>query len=961
MLNIKSLLLFILSMIGLMAMAQLPPISHLDVNNVRATILGNGTCYYKNSWNANAGLPKSCMTWEVPKGSGKETLNQHSLWFGGLDSNGSLHLSALRYGQNGQDYWMGPLKTADASIDLLTSVKYHYVWNLTRAEIDQFIANHNNPSYQIPDDILTWPAHGDAGYANNMAPFVDVNGDGHYDPADGDYPDIKGDQCLFFVFNDSYDNHAETGGSKVGLEVHGMVYAFDAPDDEALNNTVFVNYKFFNRSSNNYSGVYVGLWNDWDIGCENDDYVGCDVDRNSCFAYNGALVDGSGESWAYGTNPPVQVCTVLSGPDGLGMGGFVCHDNSDSGTGYPQNALEYYNLLRGLWRDGNAIQYGGNGHPSHPNTVGPACHYMFPGDSDPDNIGTGLALPNGGYNANGVYWTEDHEEDIPGNRMGLASVGPFDFPAGGMKELDYAMITVLGGRQTAMGLKNAYIDHVRAFFDGYNNKKIKFIKSGTNVMIRSRLSADNDILVTMYVRNGNTTFKEFYVGDKTLNDSELASENNLVRNIGDMVGPVGVATFWALYAQHGWAIPKMVVDTQTLDDNDIGSIWRDQNECRFIVGKVSDTVIYLLPEIVMDADGIYSASWNAKLEYPSSLTHISGAVHTGSITGSSSRHDLLIQQVSERHYILDGREIIDNGVYYGNHLRVQEHILGYNIGKVETWFPTPEYNGSLIDFDRTFDFDNGMNVMCNTTLYCRYPFVITSYRNIQPQFPLQKDQYHSYTFIPKVQGIYNDHRVDMPFNSDDDTVPSINIRRNALNLYDVDKQPERCVTFLKEDAGNYLVGMAGGCSLTRGLSVDSIRNVNIRIGNITALYGGASVPNKFYPSVVNSSANPIDTSFVAEVSGYYTWFDPNINDCKVYFYKDVDDYIVYIHAFESMPRVKINLPAFMEGMVVDGVVEQTSGSTLLSERVVGGKLYASFNTDENLANYIVVKLRSSWN
>ena len=959
----KRYLLFILLIImSLSSVAQMPPISHLEINNVRPTILGNGSYYYPNRWDSNAGTPKTCLTWEVPEGSGKETLQQHSLWFGGLDSNGSLHLAALEYGQNGQDYWMGPLKTADASIDLMTSLKFHRVWNLTRFEIEQFVAHHGESGYVVPDDILSWPAHGDAGYAENLAPFVDVNGDGQYDPADGDYPDIKGDQCLYFIFNDSYGNHTDSGGEKIGLEVHGMAYAFDAPNDEALNNTVFVNYKFFNRSAHDYSDVYVGLWNDWEIGYGGDDYVGCDVQRNSCYAYNGTEVDGNGEAWAYGGTSPIQVCAVLSGPDGLGMSSLVFHDNGGGSTGDPQNAQEYYNLLRGLWRDGTAVQYGGTGHPDDPNAVGPACYYMYPGSSDPDNTGTGGAAPNGGYNADGVYWTEGHEGNAPGDRRGLASVGPFDFPAGSMKELSYAMITVWkNDNQLAMERMGAFIDHVSAFYDSYVNKAIKLIKYGTNLKIRSRLSADKDIMVTMYLRNGNTTFNVFYVGDKSLSDSELASEENLIRNIVDMVGPVGVATFWSLYAQHGWAIPRMVVDTQTLDDSDIGSIWVDQNGYRFIIGNVSDNDIYLLPELTMDENGIYSASWSAKLDYPTSLTHVSGAIHTGSITGCSSRHDLLIQQVSERHYILDGMEIIDNGVYYGNHLSIQEHILGYNIGKVESWFPMPEYNGSLIDFDRSFEFNNGMNVTCNTTMYCRYPFVLTSYRSIQPQFPLQKDQYHSYSFIPKVQSIHYDHRVDMPFNSDEGT-SQIVIKRKASYLYDVDKQPERCVTYLKnDDDGNYLVGMAGGCSLTRGLSVDSIRNKNIDINNTTALYGGTDVPNKFYPSILYSLKTPMDPSFVAEISGYYTWFDPNINDCYVHYYKDGDDYILYIHAFESMPRARINLPQFMNGMAVDSIIEQTVGSSLLTNQVVGGKLYASFNTDDNLANYIVVKLKSTWN
>jgi hypothetical protein len=962
----KLLFLSIFGILCLISAAQQPPISHVEINNVRATILGNGSCYVLQNHDSVAGAPYNiCSTWEVPNGSGKETLHQHSLWCGGLDSNGNLHLSALRYGNNGQDYWMGPLKTANASVDLMTSLRFHHVWCITRAEIDQFIANHGSIGYIIPDDILSWPAHGSAGYAANLAPFVDVNGDGQYNPADGDYPDIKGDQCLFFIFNDSYDEHNETHGAKLGLEIHGMVYAFNAQDDEALNNTVFVNYKLCNRSSNNYSDVYVGLWNDWGIGCGDDDFVGCDVLRNSCFAYNGTPIDSCSEPIAYNDNPPVQVCTILSGPDGMRLSGFVCHDDSDGGTGYPRNAQEYYNLLRGIWRDGNVVKYGGSGYPNNPNTVGPACHYMYPGDSDPDNVGTNGAAPNGGYNSNGVYWTEEHEGDMPGERKGVASIGPFSFPANSMKEFDYAMTTVWGdGIQTARERMGAFIDHISVFFDSYTNKTIKFIKNGTDLMIRSHLSAENDIMVTMYLRQGNTTFKDLYVGERSLSDIELCSDNYLIRSINDMTCGVGVNTFAGLYAQHGWSIPLMIVYSQSLDESDVGSIWADQNGCRFIIGKVIESCIFLIPEITMGLDGIYTASWNRKMDFPIFLTHISGAVHTNIIYGNSERYDLLIQQVTDRKIIVDGIEITNDGVYKCNHLSIQEHILGFNVGKIENWFPVPEYQGSLMDFDRIFDFNNGMNVTCNTILDCKYPFVINNYRGIQPQFPLQKGSFHSYSFLPKIKIIVNDNRIDIPFNSDDGTIPQIVIRRNTNHLYDVNKQPERCINFLKDNMGNYLVGMSGGLSLTKGLSVDSIRNANIHLNRNTTMYGGeTSIANKYYPRLIDGDSfeNPIDTSFLAESSAYITWFDPNINDCFVYYYKDDDSYILYVHAFEAMPKVRINLPKFMNGMVVDSIIEQTTGSSLLTERVVGERLYMSFNTDDNVANYIVLKLKSTWN
>ena len=88
-----------------------------------------------------------------------------------------------------------------------------------------------------------------------------------------------------------------------------------------------------------------------------------------------------------------------------GMRRFVYHNNTSSNpaTTDPGNASEYYNFLRGIWKDNSSMYYGGTAHNSDPAAVGPICEFMFPGDSDPCNWGTVFQPPNGGYNQNGKF------------------------------------------------------------------------------------------------------------------------------------------------------------------------------------------------------------------------------------------------------------------------------------------------------------------------------------------------------------------------------------------------------------------------------------------------------------------------------------------------------------------------------------------------------------------------------
>src|SRR6056300_471993 len=75
--------------------------SDLNINNVRATILGGGDMW----WDLNT------ARYEVPKGGGKHSMFAGALWLGGLDEGNQLKLAAVTYRSRGVDYWPGPLST----------------------------------------------------------------------------------------------------------------------------------------------------------------------------------------------------------------------------------------------------------------------------------------------------------------------------------------------------------------------------------------------------------------------------------------------------------------------------------------------------------------------------------------------------------------------------------------------------------------------------------------------------------------------------------------------------------------------------------------------------------------------------------------------------------------------------------------------------------------------------------
>ncbi len=443
--------------------------NYLDINNIKAKIQANGMQF----WPGPAGEKCNMISnenpiYEFPAGSGKNTIYNSSIWIGGLDNNNVLKLAAERYRQGGFDYWPGPIsiETDTLMVEVETAIKWQQVWKLSAQEIRYHINHYNDADYIPLEAIATWPAHGDVSLnqARWLAPFIDVNHDSIYNPMEGDYPLIRGDQCIFFILNDQRE-HSETSGEAMGIEIHVMAYEFSAADDDPLAGTMFMSYKIYNRSSINYTDTYLGINTDFEIGYSKDDYVGCDVGRGAFFGYNGDDYDGNIDSTIYGSNIPAQGIVILGGPamdnnnqddpddqcdesingvgfnDGIkdneryGMSRFVYYENNNEPIGDPVEDFEYYNYLKGLWMDGSAMEYGGNGHTTL-GAYGPSARFMFPGTSDPCFWGTNGIEPFGP-----VEWTEETAGNTPYDRRGLSVMGPFTFEAGSVEKLDIAFVS----------------------------------------------------------------------------------------------------------------------------------------------------------------------------------------------------------------------------------------------------------------------------------------------------------------------------------------------------------------------------------------------------------------------------------------------------------------------------------------------------------------------------------------
>jgi len=405
-------------------------------NNIRVLFKANGVHFsYEKA------------EFEVPKGSGKTSFFAASLWLGGKDEEGDLHLAAMRYGQRGNDYWEGPVSSGGVA----AAAYYAKFWSISKEDVEYHKAHYTDPGYWPSDKITNWPGAGrpEYGESTKLAPYKSVSGNSSYTPFEGDYPLLRGDQAIFWINNDKCNTHTETFGKPLEVEILTMAYAYDKPEYE-FQHTIFLSYEIRNRSTNNYKDFYIGFFSDFDIGYSGDDYIGCDPSLNLVYGYNGTEIDGSGQSHAYGKNPPAQGAMFLNKK----MNAFMYFNNSVGVMGDPAISNEYYNYLQGKWRDGTPLTYGGNGYDEESTNY---TNFAFNGDPV-TQLGWTEVTPNGsGSNPN-----------PPGDRRGLLSAGPFTLPAGGTICIDIALPfaqDLEGNNITSVTMLKQKAEAIQQFYD----------------------------------------------------------------------------------------------------------------------------------------------------------------------------------------------------------------------------------------------------------------------------------------------------------------------------------------------------------------------------------------------------------------------------------------------------------------------------------------------------------------
>lgn len=324
-----------------------------------------------NNWKVNLKTSMSHGHGEMPKTTdtsqtAPSPLFAWALWCGGLHNGNIFPVQAETYRQFlRSDNAVGPVN--DSGLAISDPVRAAY-WDKMHKVNDWEVNQHLNGKQVLAVD--NWPGNGDASFNEpaQVGDFRDLNNNDVYEPGNGETPGMKGNQMLYSVNNDAIIKSV-TGSPILPLETHMYAYGFNCKEG-ILDNTFFMDYYLINKSKLDIDSFYVGMWSDMDIGGYYDDAMGS-IPQKGFFAYN---YDDSDDVYV-DSIPMISVYPVSHD-----LSKFIYYNNDFTVTGNPENDRpgDFYNYLRGRWKNGGCVRRGGDGY--HINDSFPCTDFMFDGN-----------------------------------------------------------------------------------------------------------------------------------------------------------------------------------------------------------------------------------------------------------------------------------------------------------------------------------------------------------------------------------------------------------------------------------------------------------------------------------------------------------------------------------------------------------------------------------------------------
>ena len=485
---------------------------------------------------------------------------------------------------------------------------------------------------------------------------------------------------------------------------------------------------------------------------------------------------------------------------------------------------------------------------------------------------------------------------------------------------------------------------------GTNTIELNF---GVNVLssIVSDFNESNKFKATIFLNNTSENkhfnFRDFYLINKQ------TSAETLVKASHDDICPVNFSTDY-LGGNHALPLNKISISNHNKTFSDIGSIWSDGTHT-FVLVKVEQNYLYFVGENV----ATYPSFEFVMLPNSGTLTHVSGATHTDSVSYSVKIADQWWPFITKEpviHVYLNNTEIKESGTYRFSILKISEDYEILNpasvIDKVKLGVGTFTSNPVAQDFANLADkmFRVGSVYTFNSAYEC---FVATSLCLYQEVANFRHFGFTQSTplidnakfYIPKAKSKNNgadavDYR----------TIVDANVAPGLIRLFDYEVPnlpPDRIITWSDK------IGIQIGYLFDYGVGGNN---------RLSALPGNSAIniagSGKLYPYgwCVSSTSIPEAYSNKSAVC-FRRFIDRNVINSNGIISSIAFEYNrhCYIYAdFNAVGDYEIEIPVKYQGGQIE-VLEKRDNVELLTQ-IASEKILIRVSQDDVMYGYFVGRI-----
>jgi hypothetical protein len=459
-------------------------------------------------------------------------------------------------------------------------------------------------------------------------------------------------------------------------------------------------------------------------------------------------------------------------------------------------------------------------------------------------------------------------------------------------------------------------------FKKLQNNNVVILKTGTKISARVRFDDTKDLyhLWEYPITNNNLGLNlvDIATCDKTAPYDKLSGTS--FKTSGDDIAPLYLNGSY-VGANHGFFdVLKLTTTGHGKTTADIGSVWSLNGKNFLILDIVDANTIKIFSDFTGNQTS--PTNYTSATSFSGTLTHVSGATNTTSITFTATAKDQIYPMTNNKKFklVLDGKEITADGVYFGDKFDLIEIYTIMDVPSIQQYIKTNIGAKANLSNDSIAGWVNVTNIFShnkNGSLTVKTGYEFLKQTNISFYGAVQSFSIGAKAYVPDV-GIVDGKDMSTVVTQGANTLDFA-----KSSWLSPTKPPYRYHQF----STDLTKGMALGYNTSFGVAKPSIRQNDTSAGNI------AASTNKMYP-YVKASGTAVAGDYQEAIAFRIPLRIIDTDATCLYWYWVGKDIYLAFDYHKNIDKI-IELPSYMAGKKIEQL--DVHANTSVKSEIVSAK------------------------